>query len=108
MGVEPLKKNALKWTLALAMAVPGVGCKKESKPEEGAKPTATAQQPQQQQADVAALEKAAEKWVDQEFQPSTLTPEQQLAEMKWFREAAAPYRGTTINVVSETIDTHVY
>jgi glycerol transport system substrate-binding protein len=102
-------KNALRWTLALAVAVPVIGCKKESKPEEGAKPAATAQPQQQQpQVDVAALEKAAEKWVDQEFQPSTLTREQQLAEMKWFREAAAPYRGTTINVVSETIDTHVY
>ncbi|MCY1074429.1 ABC transporter substrate-binding protein [Archangium lansingense] len=96
-------KNALRWTLALAVAVPVVGCKKESKPEDGAKPATTAQQ-----VDVAALEKAAEKWVDQEFTPSTLTREQQLAEMKWFREAAAPYRGQTINVVSETIDTHVY
>jgi glycerol transport system substrate-binding protein len=91
--------------LALAVAVPIAGCKKESKPEEGAKPAASAQQ---QQADLAALEKAAQKWVDQEFQPSTLSREQQLAELKWFREAAAPYRGTTINVVSETIDTHVY
>ena len=98
-------KNALRWTLALAVAVPVVGCKKESKPEEGAKPAATAQP---QQVDLAALEKAAEKWVDQEFQPSTLSREQQLAEMKWFREAAAPYRGQTLNVVSETIDTHVY
>ncbi|OJT21853.1 ABC transporter substrate-binding protein [Archangium sp. Cb G35] len=97
-------KNTLKCVLALAVAVPIAGCKKESKPEEGAKP-ATAQQ---QQADLAVLEKAAEKWVDQEFQPSTLTREQQLAELKWFREAAAPYRGQTINVVSETIDTHVY
>ncbi|MFL5353871.1 ABC transporter substrate-binding protein [Archangium sp.] len=91
----------------MALAVPVVGCKKESKPAEGTQqPTATAQQPQQ--VDTAALEKAAEKWVDQEFQPSTLSREQQLAEMKWFREAAAPYRGQTINVVSETIDTHVY
>ena len=98
-------KNTLRWTLALALAVPAVGCKKESKPEDGAKPAATAQQ---QQVDTAALEKAAEKWVDEEFKPSTLTREQQLAELKWFREAAAPYRGTTINVVSETIDTHVY
>jgi len=89
----------------LALAVPAVGCKKESKPEDGAKPAATAQQ---QQVDMAALEKAAEKWVDEEFKPSTLTREQQLAELKWFREAAAPYRGTTINVVSETIDTHSY
>ncbi|AKJ00431.1 Glycerol-3-phosphate ABC transporter, permease protein UgpA [Archangium gephyra] len=91
--------------LALAVAVPIAGCKKESKPEEGAKPAATAQQ---QQVDLAALEKAAAEWVDKEFQPSTLTREQQLAELKWFREAAAPYRGQTINVVSETIDTHVY
>jgi glycerol transport system substrate-binding protein len=102
-------KNALKWTLALALAVPVYGCKKESKPAEGEKPAAAGQQQQpQQQVDVAALEKAAEKWVDQEFQPSTLTREQQLAEMKWFREAAAPYRGMAINVVSESIDTHVY
>jgi glycerol transport system substrate-binding protein len=98
-------KNTWKCVLALAVAVPIAGCKKESKPEEGAKPAATAQQ---QQADLAALEKAAEKWVNDEFQPSTLTREQQLAELKWFREAAAPYRGQTINVVSETIDTHVY
>ncbi|WP_375770684.1 ABC transporter substrate-binding protein [Archangium gephyra] len=89
----------------MALAVPVVGCKKESKPEEGGKPAATAQP---QQVDLAALEKAAEKWVDQEFQPSTLSREQQLAELKWFREAAAPYRGQTINVVSETIDTHDY
>jgi glycerol transport system substrate-binding protein len=98
-------KNTLKCVLALAVAVPIAGCKKESKPEEGTKSAATAQQ---QQADLAVLEKAAAKWVDQEFQPSTLTREQQLAELKWFREAAAPYRGQTINVVSETIDTHVY
>ena len=48
-------KNALRCALALAVAVPVAGCKKESKPEEGAKPAATAQQ----QVDTAALEKAA-------------------------------------------------
>jgi glycerol transport system substrate-binding protein len=52
--------------------------------------------------------KAAERWVEQEFSPSTLSREQQLEELKWFREAAKPYRGTSVNVVSETIDTHVY
>jgi len=93
------------WTLALALAVPVAGCKKESKPAEGEKPAATAQP---QQVDTAAMEKAAAKWVDEEFQPSTLSREEQLAEMKWFREAAAPFRGQTINVVSESIDTHVY
>lgn len=83
-----------------------LSCKKEEpKPAEPA---------EQKQAETAApdptaeLEKAAEKWVDQEFQPSTLTRDQQLAELKWFREAAKPYRGQTINVVSETIDTHAY
>ena len=56
-------KNTLRWTLALALAVPVVGCKKESKPAEGTQqPTATAQQPQQ--VDTAAMEKAAEKWVE--------------------------------------------
>ncbi|SMP40798.1 ABC transporter substrate-binding protein [Noviherbaspirillum suwonense] len=55
--------------------------------------------------------KAAEKWVDQEFQPSTLNRQQQLDEMKWFIEAAAKLKAAgvnDINVVSETIDTHVY
>ncbi|MFT5532639.1 MAG: glycerol transport system substrate-binding protein [Burkholderiaceae bacterium] len=55
--------------------------------------------------------KAAESWVDKEFQPSTLTKKQQLEEMKWFIDAAAKLKAkgvNEINVVSETIDTHVY
>src|SRR5262249_45467652 len=51
---------------------------------------------------------AAEKWVTQEFQPSTLTKDQQMAEMKFFIDAAQPFKGMDISVVSETIDTHVY
>lgn len=51
---------------------------------------------------------AAKKWVDSEFQPSTLSKEQQLAEMEWFIKAAAPFKGMEINVVSETITTHEY
>ncbi len=58
--------------------------------------------------DEAAAMAAAEKWVDEEFQPSTLSREEQLAEMEWFIKAAAPYRGMDINVVSETITTHQY
>lgn len=50
----------------------------------------------------------AKSWIAREFQPSTLTEEQQLAELSWFIQAAAPYRGTTIRVVSENIATHVY
>jgi glycerol transport system substrate-binding protein len=55
--------------------------------------------------------KAAESWVDKEFQPSTLNKKEQLEEMKWFIEAAAKLKAKgvkEINVVSETIDTHVY
>lgn len=50
----------------------------------------------------------ATRWVDQEFQPSTLSREQQLEEMAWFVEAAAPFAGMEISVVSETITTHEY
>ena len=45
-------------------------------------------------------------WVDTEFQPSTLTKEQQIKEMEWFVNAAKPFKGMEINVVSETITTH--
>jgi glycerol transport system substrate-binding protein len=50
----------------------------------------------------------AEKYVDEEFTPSTLSKEQQMEEMRWFIEAAKPYCGMKINVVSETITTHEY
>ena len=50
----------------------------------------------------------AERWVDSEFQPSSLERDAQLAEMAWFTEAAAPFRGMTISVVSETLTTHEY
>ena len=36
---------------------------------------------------------AAKKWVADEFQPSTLTMDQQMSEMEWFIKAAAPYKG---------------
>ena len=50
----------------------------------------------------------AKKWVDSEFQPSTLSKEQQLKEMEWFVNAAKPFKGLEINVLSETIPTHEY
>ncbi|MGH3741098.1 MAG: ABC transporter substrate-binding protein, partial [Micromonosporaceae bacterium] len=52
--------------------------------------------------------KAAATWVTEEFTPSTLSEDEQLAEMEWFMKAAEPYRGMQINVVSETIPTHEY
>jgi glycerol transport system substrate-binding protein len=50
---------------------------------------------------------AIDKWLA-EFQPSTLSRDQQIAELKWFQEAARPFEGMEIKVVSETIATHVY
>jgi glycerol transport system substrate-binding protein len=51
---------------------------------------------------------AAEKWVDNEFQPSTLSRDEQLKEMEWFINAAKPLQGMEVNVLSETIPTHEY
>ena len=51
---------------------------------------------------------AAEKWIDEEFQPSTLSKEEQMEEMQWFVDAAQPFQGMEIKVVSETIPTHSY
>ena len=51
---------------------------------------------------------AAKKWIESEFQPSTLSKDEQMAEMAWFIEAAEPFKGMEINVLSETIPTHDY
>ena len=51
---------------------------------------------------------AAQKWIDNEFQPSTLSKADQLKEMQWFAKAAEPYKGMEINVTSETLTVHEY
>lgn len=58
----------------------------------------------QASADMAA----AEKWINQEFAQSVLSPADQRKEMAWFIDASAPYKGMEINVLSETIPTHTY
>ena len=50
----------------------------------------------------------AQRWIAEEFQPSTLSQADQAAEMAWFTQAAEPFRGMSINVVSETLTTHEY
>ncbi|MBA4280671.1 MAG: ABC transporter substrate-binding protein, partial [Ralstonia sp.] len=58
-----------------------------------------------------AGEAEAKKWISSEFQPSTLSQDKQMAEMKWFMDAAAKLKAkgvTEIHVVSETLDTHAY
>lgn len=51
---------------------------------------------------------AAKKWINDEFQPSTLSKDEQMKEMDWFIKAAEPFKGMEINVLSETIPTHEY
>src|SRR5690242_7412326 len=46
-----------------------------------------------------ADEAAAKKWIDSEFQPSTLSKDDQMKEMQWFIKAAEPFKGMDINVV---------
>ena len=55
-----------------------------------------------------AGEKEAKKWVNDEFQPSTISKSKQMKEMKWFINAAKPFIGMEINVLSEGIPTHTY
>ena len=58
-----------------------------------------------------AGEAEAKKWIDSEFQPSTLSKDKQTAEMKWFIEAAKKLQAKgvkEISVVSETLTTHEY
>ena len=50
----------------------------------------------------------AEKWINDEFQPSVLSKEEQMKEMEWFVNAAKPFAGMEINVLSEGIPTHTY
>src|SRR5215210_328186 len=49
-----------------------------------------------------------QRWIDSEFQPSTLSKADQLKELQWFEKAATPFKGMDINIVSETITTHEY
>jgi glycerol transport system substrate-binding protein len=51
---------------------------------------------------------AAKKWIDAEFQPSTLSKDQQMAEMEWFIKAATPFKGMKVNTVSEILGIHDY
>ncbi len=92
--------NALVLCLAAAVVLGGCGESSEQPSKEAAETAAAAMT-----ADFAA---SAARWADSEFQPSTLDREAQLAELAWFSQAAAPFRGMRINVVSETLTTHEY
>ena len=82
--------------LALGLLLLGCGSAEDSQPVEAQTPA---------DVDFAAN---AQRWISEEFQPSTLSQAEQQAEMAWFSQAASPLRGMTINVVSETLTTHEY
>jgi glycerol transport system substrate-binding protein len=90
--------------LAIVACSPGDSSSDDEESEEAARPDFDVVDA----SDAETPEEAAQMWIDGEFTESTLTPEQQLDEMQWFAEAAEPYRGMDINVVSETITTHEY
>jgi glycerol transport system substrate-binding protein len=78
------------WFVCVAMVALTPACKRKPEQGENKAPETTSAA---LAVDEGALTKAAERWVDSEFQPSTLTREQQLEEMKWFREAASHSAG---------------
>jgi glycerol transport system substrate-binding protein len=95
-----------RWTIAAMAAVALLtsgGCKKKKADAPAGGGSGSAE------AKVPPVDRSAtiEKWLA-EFSPSTLSHDQQVAELKWFQDAAKPFVGMEIKVVSETIDTHVY
>ena len=58
-----------------------------------------------QEQDARAI---AERLVDEHFQNSTLSREEQIEELMWFANAAEPFRGMDIQTVAEGLTTHVY
>src|SRR5690554_5567177 len=50
----------------------------------------------------------AERLVDEHFQNSTLSREEQIEELLWFAQAAEPFRDMEINTVAEGLTTHVW
>jgi len=56
----------------------------------------------------SAYSDAIGKWAKGEFSLSTLSEKERMKELKWFQDAAKPFKGMSIKVLSETIPTHVY
>ncbi len=52
-------------------------------------------------------EEAIQKWA-KFFDPSTQSEAERIAELRWFAQAAAPFRGHKINSVAEDIKTHFW
>jgi len=52
-------------------------------------------------------EAAIRKWA-REFSPSALSEDERMAELRWFSQAAEPFRGRTVRSVAEDIKTHYW
>ncbi|MEW5878918.1 MAG: ABC transporter substrate-binding protein [Pseudomonadota bacterium] len=97
-----MKFRPLPGALALAAVMILAACGKKDEA-----PAAGAAAPAKPAAHAGGIE-AAKRWIDTEFQPSVLSKEDQLKEMEWFVNAAKPFVGLEVNVLSETIPTHEY
>ena len=51
---------------------------------------------------------AIKKWSNGEFSLSVLSAKEREKELNWFHDAAKPFKGMSLKVVSEGIPTHVY
>jgi glycerol transport system substrate-binding protein len=89
--------------IAVAAALSTGGCEKK-KPADGNGSGTAVAPPNTPPVDRSA---AVKKWLE-EFQPSTLSRAQQETELKWFQDAAKPFAGMEIKVVSETLNVHSY
>lgn len=58
--------------------------------------------------DTSAAKAAAKKWVDTEFQPSTLSKADQMKEMEWFINASKPLQGVEIEVLTDGLPVAMY
>jgi glycerol transport system substrate-binding protein len=85
--------HAKRWTALGATAIVGMT---------GAMGSAQAQMSKEERMD------KAREWVNKEFAPGSISKEQMMKEMEFFIEASKPYRGMDVEVLSETIATHVY
>lgn len=56
----------------------------------------------------SAYSDAISKWAKGEFSLSVLSEKERIKELKWFQDAAKPFKGMSIKVLSETIPTHEY
>ncbi len=83
----------------LCMSMAALSCSDSTETDNGAR----------NDIDISDPAGAASKFLDEEIgELSSLNREEQEAELAWFTEAAKPFRGMEISVVSETIATHEY